>query len=232
MKTNTLKKLVGCLLTVSTLFALTACGDNGGGTKTQPASQSQETPAPESSSAAETAAPQPEETGRTSENTDGGTLVVYYSATGNTKSVAEAIAAATGGDLFELEPEEPYSDDDLNWTDENSRVSVEHDNPDEREVALTAETADNWDSYETMYIGYPIWWGIAAWPVDTFVKANDFTGKTVIPFATSSSSGLGESGELLSKLAGTGQWLEGQRFRSGASESDVADWVNSLEINQ
>lgn len=176
--------------------------------------------------------PQPEETGRTSENTDGGTLVVYYSATGNTKNVAEAIAAATGGDLFELEPEEPYSEDDLNWTDENSRVSVGHDNPDERAVALTAETADNWDSYENVYIGYPIWWGIAAWPVDTFVKANDFTGKTVIPFATSSSSGLGESGELLTKLAGTGQWLEGQRFRSGASESEVTNWINSLQVNQ
>lgn len=77
---------------------------------------------------------------------------------------------------------------------------------------------------------YPIWWGIAAWPVDTFIEANDFTGKTVIPFATSSSSGLGESGELLAEMAGTGEWLDGERFRSGVSETDVQDWVTGLGL--
>lgn len=82
-----------------------------------------------------------------------------------------------------------------------------------------------------MFIGYPIWWGIAAWPVDAFINANDFTGKTVIPFATSSSSGLGESGELLAELAGTGDWQEGQRFRSGVNEADVTEWVNGLGLS-
>ena len=159
----------------------------------------------------------------------GKTLVVYYSATGNTENVANYIATATDGDLFELEPAEPYSDADLNWTDDNSRVVREHDNPDERDIALVKSTVENWDEYDTIFIGYPIWWGIAAWPVDRFIEANDFTGKTVIPFATSSSSGLGESGELLAEMAGTGDWQEGQRFRSGASESDVAAWVESLE---
>lgn len=159
----------------------------------------------------------------------GKTLVVYYSATGNTENVANYIAAATNGDLFKLEPAEPYSDADLNWTDDNSRVVREHDNPDERDVALVKSTVENWDEYDTVFIGYPIWWGIAAWPVDGFIEANDFTGKTVIPFATSSSSGLGESGELLSEMAGTGDWQEGQRFRSGVSESDVTAWVESLE---
>lgn len=159
----------------------------------------------------------------------GKTLVVYYSATGNTENVAKTIATATDGDLFELEPAEPYSDADLNWTDDNSRVVREHDNPDERDIALVKSTVENWDEYDTIFIGYPIWWGIAAWPVDGFIEANDFTGKTVIPFATSSSSGLGESGELLSEMAGTGDWQEGQRFRSGVSESDVTAWVESLE---
>lgn len=159
----------------------------------------------------------------------GKTLVVYYSATGNTKNVANYIATATDGDLFKLEPVEPYSDDDLNWTDDNSRVVREHDNPDERDVALVKSTVENWDEYDTIFIGYPIWWGIAAWPVDGFIEANDFTGKTVIPFATSSSSGLGESGKLLAQKAGTGDWQEGRRFRSGVSESDVTDWVESLE---
>ena len=81
-----------------------------------------------------------------------------------------------------------------------------------------------------MFIGYPIWWGIAAWPVSSFVAANDFTGKTVIPFCTSSSSGLGESGDLLADLAGTGDWQEGERFRSSASSEDVSEWVDSLNL--
>ena len=159
----------------------------------------------------------------------GKTLVAYYSATGNTENVANYIATATDGDLFKLEPAEPYSDADLNWTDDNSRVVREHNNPDERDIALVKSTVENWDEYDTIFIGYPIWWGIAAWPVNGFIEANDFTGKTVIPFCTSSSSGLGESGELLAEMAGTGDWHEGRRFRSGAGESDVSAWVESLE---
>lgn len=159
---------------------------------------------------------------------EGKTLVVYYSASGNTKEAANAIAAATGGDLFEIEPVEPYSDEELDWTDDNSRVSREHENEDEREVELVSTTVDGWDSYDTVFIGYPIWWGIAAWPTDGFVKANDFTGKRGIPFCTSASSGIGESGELLAELAGTGDWQEGERFRSGVSESDIQEWVEEL----
>ena len=152
-------------------------------------------------------------------------------ATGNTEAVAGYIAEATGGDLFELEPVEPYTDADLNWIDENSRVTQEHEDESLRDVELVADTVDNWDSYDTVFIGYPIWWGIAAWPVDGFVEANDFTGKTVIPFCTSSSSGIGESGELLAELAGTGDWQEGQRFRSSASQEDVTEWVDSLGLS-
>lgn len=162
----------------------------------------------------------------------GNTLVVYYSATGNTEDVAKMIAEQTDGTLFEIEPKEPYSDDDLNWSDDNSRVSKEHENEDERNVELVSTTADNWDSYDTVFIGYPIWWGIAAWPVDNFVKNNDFTGKMVIPFCTSSSSGLGQSGELLAEMAGTGNWQEGQRFRSSAASSDVQEWLNDLGITE
>lgn len=162
----------------------------------------------------------------------GNTLVVYYSATGNTEDVAKMIAEQTDGTLFEIEPKEPYSDDDLNWSDDNSRVSREHENEDERNVELVSTTVDNWDSYDTVFIGYPIWWGIAAWPVDNFVKNNDFTGKMVIPFCTSSSSGLGQSGELLAEMAGTGDWQEGQRFRSSAASSDVQEWLNDLGITE
>lgn len=164
------------------------------------------------------------------DGTAGKTLVVYYSASGNTENIANYIAAATGGELFELEPAEPYSDADLDWTNENSRVSREHDNEEERVVELKSTEVSDWDSYDTVFIGYPIWWGIAAWPVNGFVEANDFTGKTVIPFCTSSTSGLGESGELLSELAGSGDWQEGERFQSRASGDDVKAWVNGLQL--
>ena len=159
-------------------------------------------------------------------------LVVYYSASGNTERVAKEIADATGGDIFEIVPEEPYSDADLNWTVDGSRVNREHDDESLRDVPLTTTEVENWDDYDTVFIGYPIWWGSAAWPVNNFVKNNDFTGKTVIPFATSASSGMGESRKLLEEMAGTGNWQEGQRFSGGASESDVADWVNSLGIEK
>lgn len=160
----------------------------------------------------------------------GNVLVVYYSASGNTEAVANVIAETTGGELFELEPAEPYSNADLDWTDDDSRVSREYADESLRDVELVSTAVDNWDSYDTVFIGYPIWWGIAAWPVDSFVENNDFTGKTVIPFATSSSSGMGESGQLLEELAGTGDWQEGMRFRSGVDEADVQDWVNGLGL--
>ena len=161
---------------------------------------------------------------------EGNILVVYFSATGNTEEVAGYIADAAGGDIFEIEPVDAYTAADLRWTDENSRVVQEYENPELRDIELVSATVENWAEYDTVLIGYPIWWGIAAWPVNGFVEANDFTGKTVIPFCTSSSSGLGQSGQLLAQLAGTGNWLEGHRFRSSASESDVTSWLQELGI--
>lgn len=164
------------------------------------------------------------------ESAEGKTLVVYYSATGNTEEAASYIAAATEADILELVPVESYTDEDLNYNDDNSRVVYEHDNTDARAVELVESTVSDWESYDTVFIGYPIWWGIAAWPVDGFIAANDFTGKTVIPFCTSVSSGLGESGELLAEVAGTGNWLEGVRFSSSVSETDVQTWLEGLEL--
>lgn len=168
----------------------------------------------------------------TYDNMSGKTLVVYYSASGSTRRVAEVIADTLGADIFEITPVEPYSSADLNWTDNNSRVSREHNDESLRDIELTQIVPENWESYDTVLIGYPIWWAIAAWPVDNFVKGNDFTGKTVIPFCTSASSGLGNSGNLLADMAGTGNWIEGHRFTSGASESDVQKWLNSLNIGE
>lgn len=158
----------------------------------------------------------------------GSVLVACYSAQGHTKRVAEQLAAALGADLFEIVPSDPYTSEDLNYNDDGSRVCQEYEDESLRDVALEQVTPDGWDGYDTVLLGYPIWWGIAAWPTNRFAGDNDFTGKTVIPFCTSASSGLGDSGELLAELAGTGDWQEGQRFSSSASEDEVSEWAQSL----
>jgi len=220
------KKIAAVLLTCIMAIGLTAgCG----------ASNTNQSASNNDSQSTSTNQSGNEEADTNSENTtdttgNGKTLVVYYSASGNTKDVAEKIAKITEADLFEIEPVEPYTDDDLDWTDDDSRVSREHDDESLRDVELVSTTVDNWDSYDTVYIGYPIWWGIAAWPVDNFVKENDFTGKTVIPFCTAATSGIGDSGNLLEEMTGTGDWKEGERFHGGASESDISSWIDSLGL--
>lgn len=159
-------------------------------------------------------------------------LVVYFSASGNTEKVADYIAAAVNGKTFELVPVNPYTSADLNYGNQDSRVSREHNDESLRDIELVSTTVEDWESYDVVFIGYPIWWQIAAWPVNNFVKNNDFTGKTVIPFATSASSGLGQSGALLAEMAGTGNWQEGRRFSSGVSQSAVAEWVDSLNLSK
>ena len=149
-------------------------------------------------------------------------LVVYFSATGTTQGVAQTIADTVGADLFEVVPSDPYTSDDLNWTNNDSRVSREHNDEGLRAVALESTDVDGWDDYDTVFIGYPIWWGIAAWPMSSFVAVNDFTGKNVVPFCTSLSSGIGQSGKLLAELADAGTWLDGQRFSHSSSEADIA----------
>ena len=220
-----MKKLTALLLSVVLVLSLAACGSaNKPASSTTQPETSAPTEQPESSSTA------PAESEPETQPEAGKTLVIYYSASGNTARVAKDIAEAAGADLFEIVPTEVYTSEDLNWTNPDSRVSREHDDESLRDVPLTTTEVPDWDSYDTVFIGYPIWWGIAAWPVDTFVKNNDFTGKTVIPFATSSSSGMGQSGSLLADMAGTGEWQEGQRFSSGVSSDDVQSWVNGLGL--
>ena len=232
MKKRGLLLLTACIMTVGILAGCSSSREETSGTTQEVQTTAEaETEAESSSTAAEEKTSEEASTEEVSaEGTEGKTLVVYFSATGNTERVAEMIAEATGSDLFELEPADPYTDEDLNYNDDNSRVSQEHADESLRNVELVAATVEGFDEYENIFVGYPVWWGIAAWPVNTFIEANDFTGKTVIPFCTSASSGLGESGELLAELAGTGEWLEGMRFRSGASEEDVVAWVESLGL--
>ena len=225
-----MKKLTALLLSVVLVLSLAACGaaNKPASSTTQPeTSAPTEQPATEPSESSSTA---PAESEPETQPETGKTLVVYYSASGNTERVGKDIAEAAGADLFEIVPTEVYTNDDLDWTNPDSRVSREHDDESLRDVPLTTTEVPDWNSYDTVFIGYPIWWGIAAWPVDTFAKNNDFTGKTVIPFATSSSSGMGQSGSLLADMAGTGEWQEGQRFSSGVSSDDVQSWVNGLGL--
>lgn len=235
-----MKKLTSLFLSFALTLGLTACSGNTSSPLSSGTSSTDRT----TSTPEPTAAPGPEtseissedmadSSAEDSENTEaksGKVLVVYYSGSGHTEQVAQYIAQAAEAELFEITPVEPYSSADLNYNDPNSRVCREHDDESLRDVALTTTDVDGWEEYDTVFIGYPIWWAIAAWPVNGFVKANDFTGKTVIPFATSASSGMGQSGTLLAEMAGTGSWQDGQRFRSSASADEVGEWVDRLGV--
>lgn len=196
--------VLGAVLMMSAALCITACGQGASSGKA-------------SSSAA-------------SSDTANKTLVVYYSATGNTAKVAEVIVNENDVDVFAIMPEQPYSAEDLAWTDENSRVSKEHADPALQDVALLQDAPDNWGSYETVIIGYPIWWGQAAYPVASFVKANDFAGKTVIPFCTSASSDIGNSAQNLADLAKGGEWMGGMRFPSDVNSDEVRQWIDDLGL--
>ena len=213
------------MLLVLNLAACSNTPSDNDGSKTNPGSQVTDQT---SDKTIDNNTTEPTDSSEPANETDGKTLVVYYSASGNTEAAANYIADATSGDIFELVPKDNYTNADLNYRDDDSRVVYEHDHPEARDIELVKNTVDNWDEYDTVFIGYPIWWQIAAWPVDSFIKANDFTGKTVIPFCTSASSDLGDSGKLLREMAGTGNWLEGQRFSSDVSEQTVKDWVEGL----
>ena len=180
-------------------------------------SEAEESEAPEVNPAAEK-----EET-----VTEKGILVVYFSATGTTKGIAEKIASVTGGDLYEITAAEEYTEADLNYNDSNSRTTHEQDDPSVR-PEISSETI-SLDGYSTVYIGYPIWWGEEPRIMDTFVESCDFDGITVIPFCTSGSSGIGRSGKNLADNAGSGNWLEGRRFDGGASEEEISSWISEMQ---
>ena len=163
--------------------------------------------------------------GSAAESAKGKSIVVYFSASGNTKAAAEKIAELTGSDLMEIVPEEKYTEADLNWHDGESRTSVEKDDASIR-PAIKPDTK-NLADYDTVFLGYPIWWGTAPKVLWNFVEKHDFTGKTVLPFCTTHSSSEGESGRTLQKLSGNkGTWKDAKRFPEHPSDSDISSWVN------
>lgn len=143
---------------------------------------------------------------------------------GNLEYTAGVIQQTTGGDLLRIETVDQYP------LDHETLVDQAADEQDQEARPGLASQIENVDQYDTILLGYPIWWGEAAWPVNQFVKYNDFTGKTVIPFATSASSGFGESGQLLADMAGTGDWQEGMRFGSSPDEAAVQEWIDGLGL--
>ena len=154
-------------------------------------------------------------------------LVAVFSASGVTRKVGQEIARISGGDFFEIEPVEKYTKSDLNLTNRKSRSSVEMNDPSCRpEIAVEVK---DMDQYDTVIVGFPIWWGVAPRIIETFLESYDFSGKTIIPFCTSGGSGVGRSGQNLADNAGSGNWLDGERFSAGASEEDVASWIDGLQ---
>lgn len=157
------------------------------------------------------------------------TLVVYFSAENHTKNVALKIKDTLNTDIFEVIPKVKYTKEDLDYNNINSRVSKEHNDKALQDIELEETTVENWNAYTTIFIGYPIWWGDSAWPINTFVKNNDFTNKKVIPFCTSSSSGIGNSAKNLSSLVNTGTWQDGICFTANMGDSDITTWLESLK---
>lgn len=156
-------------------------------------------------------------------------LVVYFSVTGNTKTIAEKIAILTDADIYEIKPAVEYTDADIDYGDSNSRTSKEQNDSTAR-PEIQSETI-SLEGYDTIYVGYPIWWGEAPRIMDTFVESYDFGDITMIPFCTSASSGIGNSGKNLAKNAGSGNWLEGKRFSANVSENELKEWVDDAELH-
>lgn len=230
-----MKRTVAFFMSLMCVFSFNACGNGGQkDSESEPISENVSKEGSMKETEPEASDNRDEnvntEGNKETENVNGKTLVVYYSASGYTEAVAGYIAEAADANIFEIEPVNVYTDADLDWTNQESRVVYEHDNPDARDVELVSTEVADWDSYDTVFIGYPIWWGEAAWVVDNFVKENDFTDKTVIPFCTSSSSELGESGTLLAEMTGTGNWIDGERFQSSVAEEDVRSWMEGLGL--
>ena len=163
----------------------------------------------------------------TEEDAKSDTLVVCFSCTGTTKGVAEKIVELTDADFYEILAADPYTEEDRNWHDDNSRTSIEQ-NDETVRPEIGSEELDL-EGYKMIFIGYPIWWGQAPRIMDTFVESYDFEGITLVPFCTSGSSGIGKSGSNLAELAGSGDWLEGQRFAGSVSEEELQTWVEDRQ---
>jgi flavodoxin len=221
-----MKKAIAILLSLTMILGLAACGNS--------ASQTEQ-PSTEDTSVESKADTNSAENSTDMENTDNQdvqdhkVLVAYFSATGTTKGVAEHIANGLNADIYEIVPEDPYTDADLNYNDNNSRTTIEMNDPNARPAI--SGSVENMEQYDIIFVGYPIWWGEAPRIVSTFMESYDFSGKTIVPFCTSGGSGIGSSASNLERLTSGATWLDGRRLNGSDSQDTVMEWVNSLDLN-
>lgn len=215
-----MKKIISVICVISMMFLMTACG-------------SQSSEKEHSGSSSESADNvQSEQTDNTQQNKEEGQdiLVAYFSATGTTKTLAGYLSEVTGGDLYEIVPEEPYTSDDLNYSDNNSRSTMEQN--DENARPAISGSLEDISQYDVIFLGYPIWWGEAPRIIYTFMESYDFAGKTIVPFCTSGGSGIGSSAQNLHELAASDiNWLDGEQLDSGISHNEMVSWVNGLGLD-
>ena len=227
-----MKKLFPMLLAMTMAVSLTACG---AGTASDPQESQPSAPSVSEPPASAEPEPAPDSTEETpdsaqepGEEDTPSTLVAYFSATGNTEGIAQHLQTILDAEVYEIVPAEPYSNDDLNYNVSDCRANQEQNDPGAR-PAIDG-SVDNMEDYDVIFLGYPIWWGEAPRIISTFLESYNFDGKTIVPFCTSASSGMGGSAENLAALATDAAWLEGARFNSGASQEEVAAWVDGLGL--
>lgn len=218
-----MKRIFAVLTALVVLSTLTACGETGNQSAPDSSQPAQEEITSEGGTSS---VPDESEPIADEENH---VLVAYFSATGNTEHIAQYIQTVLDADLYEVVPEEPYTDDDLNYSDDSCRANQEQNDPDARPAI--AGTLEHPEDYDVVFLGYPIWWGAAPKIIDTFLESYDFDGVTIVPFCTSGSSDIGSSAENLHALAPDANWLSGQRFSGSASQEEVAAWVEKLELS-
>ena len=227
-----MKKIIALLLAALLVLSLAACAgradrqpaeDDAAARESETTADVEPTAAPDSAAVTPPAESEADDPGQTRS----GVLVVVFSATGTTKSVAEKIAAIENADLYEIKAAEEYTNADLNWHDSSSRTTREQNDKSARPEI--GSESPSMEGYGKIYIGFPIWWGEEPRILDTFVESCSFDGITMIPFCTSSSSGIGRSGQNLADAAGSGNWLEGKRFSGSVAEADLRAWIDSMK---
>ena len=233
-----MKKTIAILLSLVMVLGLAACGNSASRTEqssTEENSVESTASVEESVEGSNTYADNTDVSESQTEETDAPdaqeskVLVAYFSATNTTEGVAEHIANGLNADIYEIVPEDPYADADLNYNDNNSRTTIEMNDPDARPAI--SGSVENMDQYDIVFIGYPIWWGDAPRILSTFVESYDFSGKTIVPFCTSGGSGIGSSASNLEQLTSGATWLSGRRLNGSDSQNTVMEWVNSLGLN-
>ena len=215
-----MQKITAVLLVFVLVFSLASCGGNSENNRAS-AGENASTSAESASAATESETPE-------NDAAEQKILVAYFSATGTTEGVAEQIAEGLSCALYEITPQDPYTDADLNYSDTNSRTTSEM-NDENARPAISGSVSDM-AQYDVVFLGYPIWWGEAPKIINTFLESYDFSGKTIVPFCTSGSSGISSSVSALKPLASGATWLEGRRFGGGVSDETVMEWVRSLNL--